>query len=196
MFSLWASSRRGIVTQGVSSRNFCLPLSHLAQTSALDILMSLLKHLSTSLSKSSQRPQFHVPHFKKVIDALLTCPPSERGGKKRSTQGELDAEVRDQFVVKWLNVYTDVRWFFLRDAEYDLSSLPSVLCPQLTNFLFVQTSAFIFFTQDQCPCPREPSFLPREAGVISSCIDRTEVFLGGRVASQASQVEEEDTDGL
>jgi len=107
----------------VSSRDFCLLPSHLAQTSALDILMSLLKHLSTSLSKSSQQPQFHVPHFKKVIDALLTCPPSERGGKKRSIQGKLDAEVRDQFVVKWLNVYTDVRWFFLRDAEYDLSCL-------------------------------------------------------------------------
>ena len=89
--------------------------------------MSLLKHLSTSLSKSSQQPQFHVPHFRKVISALLTCPPSERGGKKRSIQGELDAEVRDQFVVKWLNVYTDVRWFFLRDAEYDFYlSLSSV----------------------------------------------------------------------
>ena len=108
----------------------CLLSSHSAQTSALDILMSLLKHLSTSLSKSSQQPQFHVPHFKKIIDALLTCPPSERGGKKRSTQGEhpnkLDAEVRDQFVAKWLNVYVDVRWFFLRDAEYDSLSLPFV----------------------------------------------------------------------
>ena len=111
-------------------RLLCLLSSHSAQTSALDILMSLLKHLSTSLSKSSQQPQFHVPHFKKIIDALLTCPPSERGGKKRSTQGELpnklDAEVRDQFVAKWLNVYVDVRWFFLRDAEYDSLSLPSV----------------------------------------------------------------------
>ncbi|KAF8504436.1 ribosome biogenesis protein Noc4 [Russula emetica] len=94
----------------------------LLRTSALDILMSLLKHLSTSLSKSAQQPQFHVPHFKKVIDALLTCPPSERGGKKRPIQGKLDAEVRDQFVLKWLNVYTDVRWFFLRDAEPVLSS--------------------------------------------------------------------------
>ena len=83
--------------------------------------MSLLKHLSTSLSKSSQQPQFHVPHFKKVIEALLTCPPSQRGGKEQSIQGELDAQVRDQFVMKWLNVYTDVRWFFLRDAEYDFT---------------------------------------------------------------------------
>jgi U3 small nucleolar RNA-associated protein 19 len=94
------------------------------QTSSLDILMSLLKHLSTSLSRSSPQPQFHVPHFKKVIDALLTCPPSERGGKRRSAQeappNKLDAEVRDQFVTKWLNVHADVRWFFLRDAECDL----------------------------------------------------------------------------
>ncbi|KAI0281787.1 CBF/Mak21 family-domain-containing protein [Russula aff. rugulosa BPL654] len=108
----------------------------LLRTSALDILMSLLKHLSTSLSKSSQQPQFHVPHFKKVIDALLTCPQSERGGKKRSTQGELDAEVRDQFVVKWLNVHTDVRWFFLRDAEPVLSSSSNVYVPEnLLSFL-------------------------------------------------------------
>lgn len=103
--------------------------SHSAQTSALDILMSLLKHLSTSLSKSSRQPQFHVPHFKKVIDALLTCPPSTRGGKKRPIQRELpnklDAEVRDQFVAKWLNVYVDVRWFFLRDAEYGFGLCPS-----------------------------------------------------------------------
>ena len=112
---------------------YSLP-SHSTQTSALDILMSLLKHLSTSLSKSSRQPQFHVPHFKKVIDALLTCPPSGRGGKKRSVQGELNAEVRDQFVMKWLNVYVDVRWFFLRDAEYDFC-LISVFRPRLTKLL-------------------------------------------------------------
>jgi hypothetical protein len=48
------------------------------------------------------------------------CPPSERGGKKRTVQEvlPLDVEVRDMFVTKWLNVHADVRWFFLRDAEY------------------------------------------------------------------------------
>lgn len=71
----------------------------------------------------------------------------------------------------------------------------SILCPQLTKIV-VQTSAFIFFTQDERPCPRKPSFLPRKAGVISSCTDRTEIFLGGRVASQTRQVEKQDTDGL
>ncbi len=101
--------------------------SHPTQTSALNILMSLLKHLSSSLTRSSQTPQFHVPHFKKVIAALLTCPPSERDGKKQTVQGVLlarglDAEVRDLFISKWLNVFVDVRWFFLRDAEYDLCS--------------------------------------------------------------------------
>ncbi|KAH9067840.1 ribosome biogenesis protein Noc4 [Lactarius vividus] len=99
----------------------------LLRTSALDILMSLLKHLSSSLTRSSHTPQFHVPHFKKVVGALLTCPPSERGGKKQIVQEvllarELDAEVRNLFISKWLNVDVDVRWFFLRDAEPVLSS--------------------------------------------------------------------------
>ncbi|KAH8996716.1 CBF/Mak21 family-domain-containing protein [Lactarius akahatsu] len=99
----------------------------LLRTSALDILMSLLKHLSSSLTRSSHTPQFHVPHFKKVVAALLTCPLSERGGKKQTVQEVLlarglDAEVRDLFISKWLNVNVDVRWFFLRDAEPVLSS--------------------------------------------------------------------------
>ena len=101
------------------------PHVHPTQTSALNILMSLLRHLSSSLTRSSQTPQFHVPHFKKVIAALLTCPPSERGGKKQNVQGrlarKLDAELRDLFVSKWLKVCVDVRWFFLRDAEYVIS---------------------------------------------------------------------------
>jgi U3 small nucleolar RNA-associated protein 19 len=106
----------------------------LLRTSALNILMSLLKHLSSSLTRSSQTPQFHVPHFKKVIAALLTCPPSERGGKKQIVQGllarGLDAELRDLFISKWLNVYVDVRWFFLRDAEPVLSSTTDPHVPE------------------------------------------------------------------
>ncbi|KAH9975372.1 CBF/Mak21 family-domain-containing protein [Lactifluus volemus] len=99
----------------------------LLRISALNILMSLLKHLSTSLSRSSPKPQFHVSHFRKVIGALLMCPPSARGGKNWTVEeepphGELDAEVRDMFVTRWLNVHSDVRWFFLRDAEPILSS--------------------------------------------------------------------------
>ncbi|KAI0266569.1 CBF/Mak21 family-domain-containing protein [Gloeopeniophorella convolvens] len=109
------------------------------RTSALNILMSLVKHLSTSLSKSSSQPQFHVSHFKKVIHALLTCPPSGRSGKKRLARdvhpGELDPEVRELFVTKWLNTYDDVRWFFLRDTEPILSASNSDTDPQVPENL-------------------------------------------------------------
>jgi U3 small nucleolar RNA-associated protein 19 len=105
--------------------------------------MSLLKHLSTSLSRSSPQPQFHVSHFRKVISALLMCPPSERGGKNRTVEeeqrpGELDAEVRDMFVTRWLNVHSDVRWFFLRDAEYAscLCRLATINKPQTIPDLY------------------------------------------------------------
>ncbi|KAI9465893.1 CBF-domain-containing protein [Lactarius psammicola] len=108
----------------------------LLRTSALNILMSLLKHLSSSLTRSSQTPQFHVPHFKKVIVALLTCPPSGRGGKKQTMLAcGLDAEVRDLFISKWLNVDVDVRWFFLRDAEPVLSSSSSTTNPHVPENL-------------------------------------------------------------
>ncbi|KAF8268920.1 ribosome biogenesis protein Noc4 [Lactarius quietus] len=118
----------------------------LLRTSALDILMSLLKHISSSLTRSSQTPQFHVPHFKKVITALLTCPPSERGGKKQIVQGalahEVDAELRDLFVSKWLNVYVDVRWFFLRDAEPVLSPSSSTTDPHVSENLLALLERF------------------------------------------------------
>src|SRR6266850_520519 len=151
------------------------------QTSALDILMSLLKHLSTSRSRSSPQPQFHVPHFKKVIDALLTCPPSERGGKKRSAQevpsNKLDVEVRNQFVVKWLNVHADIRWFFLRDAECDLFCyLFSAICPRLTSP--AQPSTVFFLAQDESICLRKPSFPSREVGVLPRLAVRPEVLVG------------------
>jgi len=95
------------------------------QTSALKILFSLLKHLSQSLSKSSAHPQFHVPYFKKIVAAVLLAPPfgEVKHGQRavvRKHDGRLDAEVRDLFLGTWLNVYDDVRWFFLRDAEYVL----------------------------------------------------------------------------
>ena len=135
-FSHWAPQGRRIFIESASHSLRFSYRSHPIQTSALNILMSLLKHLSPSLTRSSQTPQFHVPHFKKVITALLTCPPSERGGKK-VVQGVpargLDAELRDLFVSKWLNVYIDVRWFFLRDAEYDFCS-PKGIYPRLTKF--------------------------------------------------------------
>ncbi|KAI0067014.1 CBF-domain-containing protein [Artomyces pyxidatus] len=91
------------------------------RTLSLNIQMSLLKHLSSSLSKTSSQPQFHVPYFKRIVHALLVCPQSLRtrksGSSGRSDSGELDSEVRDLFVGSWLNVHDDVRWFFLRDAQ-------------------------------------------------------------------------------
>ncbi|KAI9451960.1 CBF/Mak21 family-domain-containing protein [Russula earlei] len=150
----------------------------LLRTSALDILMSLLKHLSTSLSRSSPQPQFHVPHFKKVIGALLTCPHSERGGTKRSIleapPDKLDLEVRDQFVVKWLNVHADVRWFFLRDADPLLSSSSSHMNPRvpenllsllerLESFPVAQTDLKSWWVEELQTKPARPKKTPAAA---------------------------------
>ncbi|KAA1472374.1 CBF-domain-containing protein [Dentipellis sp. KUC8613] len=96
------------------------------RTSALSILFSLLKHLSKSLSKSSTRPQFHVSFFKKIIHALLLSPPSLRGELKPPTfftGGAMHADIRDLFLGKYLNIYDDIRWFFMRDAQPILAEL-------------------------------------------------------------------------
>src|ERR1700722_1633477 len=53
-------------------------VTQLLQISALQILFSLLKHLSTSSTKSSTQPQFHLSHFKKIVSGLLMCPSSKR----------------------------------------------------------------------------------------------------------------------
>ncbi|TCD67592.1 hypothetical protein EIP91_012222 [Steccherinum ochraceum] len=110
------------------------------KTSALTILMSLQKHLSTAVSKtSSTGPQWHNAHFKQAVQGLLTCPSSprshQRTKKRKSEEGEntdsgtLDSDVRDLFVDKWLTENDDVRWFFLREsasvlASFDKSSNP------------------------------------------------------------------------
>lgn len=91
--------------------------------SALQILLSLLKHLSTSatLSGEQDEPQMHVAHFKRVIAFLLLCPPSSRGGDSSSstTERSIQGDVRDTFVETYA-VHDDIRWFFLRDAGYAL----------------------------------------------------------------------------
>lgn len=98
------------------------------QTSALKILLSLQKHLSTSVSRApgsstGARPQFYISHFRQIINGLLLCPPSIRATnqtKKRKNDseddGKLDPEVRDMFMETWLSEYDDIRWFFLREA--------------------------------------------------------------------------------
>ncbi|KDQ53338.1 hypothetical protein JAAARDRAFT_433296 [Jaapia argillacea MUCL 33604] len=96
------------------------------RTSSLQILFSLLKHLSTSLAKSSTptQPQFHASHFKKIVHALLICPPSPRSHDQtvQVNDGKVEGDVRDMFVETWLSVYDDVRWFFLREAASLLGS--------------------------------------------------------------------------
>ncbi|KAI0343197.1 ribosome biogenesis protein Noc4 [Trametopsis cervina] len=99
------------------------------KTSALKILLSLQKHLSTSVSQApgssnAARPQFYVSHFRQIVHGLLLCPSSVRSSpsaKKKqksdgSTEGRLDQEVRDLFMETWLSEYDDIRWFFLRES--------------------------------------------------------------------------------
>lgn len=87
-----------------------------AQISALQILFSLQKHLSTAASLSESQPQFHASHFRKIISALLLCPPSRRSAQGNG--GVLDADVLQLFHETWFSVHDDVRWFFLREAGY------------------------------------------------------------------------------
>ncbi|KAI8998951.1 ribosome biogenesis protein Noc4 [Trametes punicea] len=113
--------------------------------SALDILFSLQRHLSSALTRtgSSKQPQFHISHFRKIVSALLLCPRSPRTlpSKKRKIGGEvgeertLDADVRDHFVNTWFSVYDDIRWFFLRDAAILISKHPYTEAPQLPGNL-------------------------------------------------------------
>ncbi|KAH9857744.1 CBF/Mak21 family-domain-containing protein [Lenzites betulinus] len=113
--------------------------------SALDILFSLQKHLSSALTRTgdAKHPQFHASHFRKIVSALLICPPSPRARhhKKRKTDEDapsdrvLDADVRDHFVNTWFSVNDDIRWFFLRDAAILIAKHPSSEAPQLSGNL-------------------------------------------------------------
>ncbi|KII84320.1 hypothetical protein PLICRDRAFT_118099 [Plicaturopsis crispa FD-325 SS-3] len=104
------------------------------RVSAIQILFSLLKHLSTALTRSAPsstpHPQFHVSFFKKIVYGLLVCPPSPRGRATGAADlaenaGILDADVRDTFIDTWFSVHDDIRWFFLREAVPILASNPS-----------------------------------------------------------------------
>ncbi|KAH9901675.1 ribosome biogenesis protein Noc4 [Cubamyces lactineus] len=113
--------------------------------SALDILFSLQKHLSSALTHTgdAKQPQFHASHFRKIITALLLCPPSKRAArsKKRKTDEDegtdhnLDTDVRDHFVNTWFSVHDDIRWFFLRDSAILISKHPHSEAPQLPGNL-------------------------------------------------------------
>ncbi|KAG6329818.1 hypothetical protein ID866_9269 [Astraeus odoratus] len=91
--------------------------------SSLDILFSLLKHLSTFLTKVSpdQQPHFHSSHFKHIVRGLLLCPPSPRPGSDGAREGKLMPDVLGHFVDTWFLVHDDIRWCFLREATSVLS---------------------------------------------------------------------------
>ncbi|KAG8947482.1 hypothetical protein FRC04_010663 [Tulasnella sp. 424] len=86
---------------------------------ALEIMMSLLTHLSNAISTPGV-PRIHLPHFRKVVKALILCPPSVRAGHSAThalnATGRLEADIRDKFVDVHLSVHDDIRWFFLREA--------------------------------------------------------------------------------
>lgn len=79
----------------------------IGQTAALQILMSMLKHLSTAFSIASNTPQIYSVLFRKIVGALAGEPPS---GQK------VYPDVRDAFLDTWLASFDDIRWFFLRGA--------------------------------------------------------------------------------
>ncbi|KAL0065205.1 Maturation and nuclear export of 40S ribosomal subunits interacting protein [Marasmius tenuissimus] len=96
------------------------------RVSALQVLMSLQKHLSTSFSEHSSppAPQFHASHFRRIVNALLLCPPSYRSrGEASSSERKLDSDVLNAFYDTWFSVHDDIRWFFLREAGSTLSKL-------------------------------------------------------------------------
>lgn len=88
------------------------------QTSALKILFSVLRQLSNHIarvedpSSSVSVPlQFDVNYFRRIVEALI-CPKTT-GDEHENL---LDVDVRDLFLDTWLNVYADIRWFFLRET--------------------------------------------------------------------------------
>ncbi|KAG0705095.1 CBF/Mak21 family-domain-containing protein [Suillus ampliporus] len=105
--------------------------------SALEILFSLLKHLSTSSTKSSPtpQPQFHLSHFKHIVHGLLLCPLSPRSKESSKHDSKTKLDVRENFVEVWFSVYDDIRWCFLREATTVLSKYSSAEYPQLLDNL-------------------------------------------------------------
>ncbi|KAF8191784.1 CBF/Mak21 family-domain-containing protein, partial [Pholiota molesta] len=106
------------------------------RTSALQIMFSLLKYLSTSYTNSSNskqpQPQFHNSHFRKIVSALLLCPSSKRKSAVSSDDGGLiNPDVLIQFYDTWFSVYDDIRWFFLRESATLLTNHPTDEYPNL-----------------------------------------------------------------
>ncbi|KAI0637313.1 ribosome biogenesis protein Noc4 [Trametes polyzona] len=106
--------------------------------SALDILFSLQKHLSSALTRAGdpKHPQIHVFHFRKIVSALLLCPPSPRDEEDSADSDRtLETDVRDHFINTWFSIHDDIRWFFLRDAAILIARHPVSEAPQLPGNL-------------------------------------------------------------
>ncbi|KIM36452.1 hypothetical protein M413DRAFT_424821 [Hebeloma cylindrosporum] len=118
--------------------------------SALQIMFSLLKALSTSYTKSSKgQPQFHTSHFRKIVSALLLCPASKRkSSTPKSDGGLLDGDILDLFYDTWFSVYDDIRWFFLRESATILSNHPPASSPNISiNLLSILERLATFPTE-------------------------------------------------
>ncbi|THH00387.1 hypothetical protein EW145_g7089 [Phellinidium pouzarii] len=79
--------------------------------SSLKILFSVLRQLSSSIGKLDEASSSTTPL---QFDSKL-----RRGqvvGEEENLDGLLDPDVRDLFLETWLNVYADIRWFFLRET--------------------------------------------------------------------------------
>ncbi|KAG7442820.1 ribosome biogenesis protein Noc4 [Guyanagaster necrorhizus] len=102
------------------------------RVSALQILFSLQKHLSSAATKysSTSVPQFHISHFRKIVSGLLLCPSSPRKFSPASDT-HVDADVLQVFHDTWFSVHDDIRWFFLREAGTLLTTTSSREHPQL-----------------------------------------------------------------
>ncbi|KAK0223868.1 CBF/Mak21 family-domain-containing protein [Armillaria fumosa] len=102
------------------------------RVSALQILFSLQKHLSSMATKYSSLsvPQFHISHFRKIVSALLLCPSSPRKSSQASDT-YIDSDVLHVFHETWFSVHDDIRWFFLREAGTLLTTTSTKEHPQL-----------------------------------------------------------------
>jgi hypothetical protein len=107
--------------------------------SSLQILMSLLKHMSTSLSIATSQPQMHSLHFRKITYALVSCPLSLRPGAEPSAcepKEQLEPDVKEHFLETWLSANDDVRYQtleYLKHTEPYFKELCYVLRHQQTH---------------------------------------------------------------
>ncbi|GJJ14865.1 hypothetical protein Clacol_009133 [Clathrus columnatus] len=74
---------------------------------ALEILFSLLKHISEAFTKATKQPQLHITHFRKLLNGLLLTDHND---------AHISIDVRDHFTESWFTVHDDIRWFFLRET--------------------------------------------------------------------------------